>query len=236
MTDMKTDNLIRPLINITRDTLEEAVEILVRAFEDDPIVRYFLSGHERGYHESACKLFRYQCLMYIEMDLPVFGTIVDSRITGVACLSGPEKMERPDSLLEADREFETFMGPDSFGRIKQYMDLHKKHTPKEKHHYLGALGVHPDFQGQGLGRVLLDRVANVCDTHGGSKGIYLETAKPKNVEMYRHFGYNLLATEKLDGIVDKWYMFRPVEITIEGGKVDDPGRNPEGRQETKRRD
>lgn len=183
---------------------------MVQAFEDDPVVRYFLSGHEKDYPEGARKLFGYQCLMYIEMELPVFGTIRNNRITGVAFLSGPEKKNKPDSLLEADKEFEVFMGPDSFGRIKRYMKLNKKHTPKEPHHYLAGLGVHPDFQGQGYARSLLDRISEISEDHGTSTGVYLETAKLKNVEMYEHFGYHLFATEKLDDIVDKWYMFRPV--------------------------
>ena len=208
---MEINTSEKPVISITKDNLEEATEVLTRAFEDDPVVRYFLSGHEKDYPEGVHKLFGYQCLMYIEMELPIFGTVRNNRITGIACLSGPEKKIRPDSLFEADKEFEAFMGPNSFGRIKRYMKLNKKHTPEGLHHYLAGLGIHPDFQGQGFGRLLLDKVHEITESHQTSTGIYLETAKLKNVELYKHFGYNLLATEKLDGIVDKWYMFRPVK-------------------------
>lgn len=199
----------KAIISITRDSLEEATEVLARAFEDDPVIRYFLSGHEEEYQEKLRDIFRYQCLMYIEMKLPIIGTVQNSRITGVTCLSVPEKKDRPDSLDKADKEFEISMGTESFARIKRYSTLNKKHTPEGLHHYLAALGVHPDFQGRGFARILMDRAREISEKHGSSKGIYLETAKLKNVGMYQHFGYNLLATEKLDGIVDLWYMFRP---------------------------
>jgi ribosomal protein S18 acetylase RimI-like enzyme len=211
MSHPKIDYSDNSVISITKENLEEAIKVLTRAFEDDPVVRYFLSGHEKDYPEGDRKLFGYQCLMYIEMGLPIFGTVRNNHITGVACLSGPEKKDRPDSLIKADREFVSFMGPDSLGRIKRYMNLSKKHTTKGLHHYLSGLGVHPDFQGQGFGRLLLDEVYTITESHQTSTGIYLETAKMKNVEMYQHCGYNLLATEKLDGIVDLWYMFRPVK-------------------------
>ena len=204
------NNPDKTVTGISKDTLDESVEVLVRAFEDDPIINYFLSDHESNYMEGARRIFKYQCLMYIEMDLPIFGILQNSRITGIACLSVSENKKRPDSLIEADKEFEEFMGLLSFGRIKRYMSLKKKHTPDELHHYLAALGVHPDFQEQGFGRLLLDEVQRITENHQESTGIFLETAKMKNVEMYRYFGYNLLATEKLDGIVDLWYMFRPV--------------------------
>jgi ribosomal protein S18 acetylase RimI-like enzyme len=203
-----SDNSIK---SITKDTLEEAAEALAAAFQDDPIINYFVSGHTDDYSSKLRGIFRYQCLMYVEMNLPIFGAIQDSRITGIACLSVPEKKERPDSLVEPDKEFEKSMGLESIGRIKRYMKLNKKHTPAEPHHYLAALGVHPDFQGQGYGRLLLDEVHKIAGNHPTSTGIFLETAKMKNVEMYKYFGYNLLATEKLDGIVEKWYMFRPVK-------------------------
>ncbi len=211
MTNTEIDSSDKPIIRIAKDSLEEATEVLARAFDDDPIIRYFLSGHTDDYQEKLREVFRYQCLMYVEMNLPIFGTVEDSRITGIACLSGPEKKDRPDSLIEADKKFEKSMGTESFGRIKRYMNLGKKHTPEKPHHYLAALGVHPDSRDHGYARLLLDRVVEISEKHGTSTGIYLETAKSKNVEMYKHFGYNLLAEEKLDGVVDLWYMFRPVK-------------------------
>ena len=211
MVSMKINNTDRMIITITKDTIDEATEVLSSAFADDPIINYFLSGHTDDYPEKLRGIFRYQCLMYIEMNLPIFGTVQNSRITGIACLSIPEKKERPESLVEVDREFTFSMGPESLERIKRYMNLNKKHTPEGSHHYLAALGVHPDFQEQGFGRLLLDRVREISEKHGTSTGVYLETAKSKNVEMYEYFGYNLLATEKLDGTVNLWYMFRPVK-------------------------
>lgn len=211
MANAKLNNTDKPIISITKDMLEEATEVLARAFEDDPIINYFLSGHTDDYQEKQSEIFRYQCLMYVEMELPIFGTVQDSRVIGIACLSVPEKKERPDSLAKADREFVSLMGPDSIGRIKRYMELKKKHTPEGLHHYLAGLGVHPDYQGQGHARFLLDRVTEISEEHGTSTGIFLETAKLENVEMYKHFGYDLLAKDKLDDIVDLWYMFRPIK-------------------------
>jgi hypothetical protein len=211
MTNTVIDNSDKPIIRITKDSLEEATEVLTRAFEDDPVINYFISSHKDAYPEKLREVFRYQCLMYLEMDLPVFGTVQNSRITGIACLSIPGKKERPDTLVKTDKEFEKSMGPESFDRIKRYINLSKKYTPEGPHHYLAALGIHPDFQGQGYARLLLDRVSEISEKHGTSTGVFLETAKSKNVELYKHFSYNLFAAEKLDGVVDLWYMFRPVK-------------------------
>ena len=206
-----TNDSDKSIINISKDRLEEATDVLAKAFEDDPVINYFLFGHGDDYQEKLRELFRYQCLMYAEMRLPIFGSVKNSEITGIACLSVPDKKKRPDSLIEVDKKFEQSMEQESFDRIKRYMNLNKKHTPSVPHHYLAALGVHPDFQGQGFGRLLLEKVFELSGYHGTSTGVFLETATIENVEMYEHFGYDLLATEKLDGIVDLWYMFKSMK-------------------------
>ncbi|MFC2035076.1 hypothetical protein ACFLUJ_03015 [Chloroflexota bacterium] len=38
--------------------------------------------------------------------------------------------------------------------------------------------------------------------------ICLETTNSVNVPLYDHFGYHLLSKDKLDRIVDIWFMFR----------------------------
>ncbi len=196
------------------DTLEEAADVLTQAFVGDPLIRYLLSGHESMYQEKVRELFHYQCLMYVEMELPIFGAVQDSRITGAACLSVPEEKERPASLVEADKKYNESVGKDSFERVQRFMRLSRKYIPDEPFHYLAALGVHPDYQGEGFGRLLLDEVHAVSEKHPMSSGVYLDTASLKNVEMYEYFGYRQIAQDKLDNIVDIWFMFRPTRKNV----------------------
>jgi ribosomal protein S18 acetylase RimI-like enzyme len=72
---------------------------------------------------------------------------------------------------------------------------------------MATLGVHPDQQGQGHGRALLNTVNGIVDADLDSIGIRLETNNPVNVLFYRHFGYDVVSNERIEPI-DIWCMFR----------------------------
>ena len=89
-----------------------------------------------------------------------------------------------------------------------YQKLQKKYQPSQPYCYLAVLGVSPEFHGTGVARILMDEVHAIDSKDELSTGVYLETAKETNAEMYRHMGYELVAKDRLDGKVDTWYMFR----------------------------
>lgn len=193
-------------IEICRDYLDEAVEALARAFEDDPLMRYCFSGP--AYFDSVREVHRFVCEARLELGWPIIGTVSGKRITGVACVSPPEKRDWPASLAEKYERFQARIGDESAGKMRRLMGLSKKHVPAQSHYYLAALGVRPEWQGKGVGRILLDAVHKMSESHKESTGVYLETATEANVRLYEHFGYRLIARDRLDDAVDLWYLFR----------------------------
>jgi hypothetical protein len=54
---------------------------------------------------------------------------------------------------------------------------------------------------------MLDTIHNIVDEDITSIGIGLDTENPDNIALYQHFGYRLVATENLDGMMI-YIMFR----------------------------
>ncbi len=80
-------------------------------------------------------------------------------------------------------------------------------------YYLDAVGVCPKNQGQGVGRLLLEKAHAICDRDEVSKGVYLFTAQRKNVEIYQHLGYQILA-QRGSPSLEVSHMFRPSKREI----------------------
>jgi predicted N-acetyltransferase YhbS len=53
--------------------------------------------------------------------------------------------------------------------------------------HLGPIGVEPDAQGRGIGRLLMERYCTELDASG--KAGYLETDRPENVVFYQRFEF-----------------------------------------------
>lgn len=61
------------------------------------------------------------------------------------------------------------------------------HYPKTEFIYLWFIGIHPEYQGLGLSRELLQPYFDLADQR--QLPIYLETGEPRNVELYQHLGF-----------------------------------------------
>jgi ribosomal protein S18 acetylase RimI-like enzyme len=70
----------------------------------------------------------------------------------------------------------------------------KKHMGDQAYLYLFFIGVATQYQGQGCGRVLLDEVIRIAEQD--RLPIYLETETEGNVQLYQHFGFQVL--DKVD--------------------------------------
>ncbi|MFF3013340.1 GNAT family N-acetyltransferase [Streptomyces sp. NPDC057939] len=79
-------------------------------------------------------------------------------------------------------------GPDALRRTLRYLEAAETEVPAEAW-TLEFIGVIPAAAGRGWGRLLLDHV--LAGTPG-TAGIFLTTADPANVGLYRHFGFTVL--------------------------------------------
>ena len=65
------------------------------------------------------------------------------------------------------------------------------------------------YQGQGLGRALLDRVHALSRARDDSPGVTLTTEVASNVELYRHVGYEVVGRGTIAPGLDTWGCTRP---------------------------
>jgi ribosomal protein S18 acetylase RimI-like enzyme len=102
------------------------------------------------------------------------------------------------------------VGLGSTMRLFKWMPRWAKHDPSEPHVHFGPFGVNPERQRQGIGSTML---AHFCEHVDGSKAAaYLETDTESNVALYRRFGWEVTAEEKVLG-VPNWFMWRPPAAT-----------------------
>lgn len=77
----------------------------------------------------------------------------------------------------------------------------------EPHWYVAAIGVDPEFQGTGLGSVLMQHGITRADRD--NRPIYLETESESNVGFYQHLGFDVIEEFTPEGLdLPMWLMAR----------------------------
>lgn len=189
--------------------LNEAGQVLSRAFFDDPLMTYILPDEE----SRAAKLdwFMRAGANYGRLYGEVHTT--PESLDGAACWLPPGEGEMsPLRMMRAGLLLAPFkLGLSAFGRFMSVMnhmeELHKRDMP-EDHWYLMLLGVDATKQGQGIGGSIVAPILGRADA--GGLPCYLETMKEINVSFYTKHGFEVVVEDDFpnDG-PHYWTMKRP---------------------------
>jgi ribosomal protein S18 acetylase RimI-like enzyme len=178
---------------------QRAVDILARAFHDDPVMNW-MSPHPDFIHT------------FFSITLPVFLpeglTYIDARGRGAAVWLGPNTRlhwpATPANLCRMAR----VCGARGFYRFARAGLATARFHPSEPHYYLFLLGALPECQGQGIGSALISHVLRKCDDD--ILPAYLENSKRENLAFYRGHGFEVVDEIRFaNGAPPVWLMWRP---------------------------
>ena len=187
--------------------IEEAGEVLGRAFFDDPATIYVLPDEAK--RADPLTWFMTGTTRYGHLYGEVNTTA--AKVEGAAIWLPPEQWEMtPEGTEQAGLgELESIVGPDAYERFTNVFghlgELHERDV-QPRHWYLFFLGVAPPRQGQGVGSALIQPVLARADSEG--LPCYLETFKARNVPFYQRHGFQVVLEDDVPGGPHFWTMKR----------------------------
>jgi ribosomal protein S18 acetylase RimI-like enzyme len=192
---------VRPYID---DKLDQVVEILATAFLNNPLHLVVFGG------AGAEQLQQHRTFFAIALEFLSGGTKVvateDGRVVGFAhWISSPGCRPSSEALGSAAPRLVTELGDEIVSRIITWRRVWGEQDPKTPHSHFGPFAVHPNAQGRGFGRRLMEHYCELVD-EAGEAG-YLETERPENLAIYRKAGFEVAAEREVLGI-PSWFMAR----------------------------
>jgi ribosomal protein S18 acetylase RimI-like enzyme len=166
----------------TPDEMPRVISVIVAAFLTDPPARFAWSAP----HDYLCAMplatreFVGECFRH--------GTAyVSSDFRGAALWLPPGVQPDGESL---GKIFRDTANPQHLEDLLSAFEKMDRSHPTEPHWYLAQIGVDPCSQGQGLGAALMRHALARCDPEKSLA--YLETGNPRNIPLYRHFGFEVI--------------------------------------------
>ena len=204
----KTNTGIK-VIELSKDRLTEAADILVRGFLDNPNFVHLFPG--AGGRARALRHVQRACLRDALHNGRVYAAARGPEMLGVAAWLPPGAFPLPPGRqLRAAPEMIRVLAaaPLSILRLIRFTTGAAKLHPEGPYWYLEAVGVDPPAQGMGVGKKLLEPALARADKDG--LPCYLETMTEQNVAWYRRFGFEVVcaAVAFAPGAPPNWTMLR----------------------------
>ncbi|CAL9568162.1 hypothetical protein SUDANB176_04783 [Streptomyces sp. enrichment culture] len=163
---------------------------LVRAFGDDPMMRWFFPDDVS--REAA--LGRYFATIFTRQY--VRHGVCERTEAAAAFWVPPEAQDKAVPDAGTVQELQNILG-DRAPLFGDAVETAARHTPREPHWSLAVIGADPAARGQGHGAALLRSGLAKADAAG--MPAYLESSKPSNLPFYEHFGFTVREELRLPG-------------------------------------
>jgi GNAT superfamily N-acetyltransferase len=174
---------------LERGEIGAAARLLARAFAADPFIGHFLKGWRRRFAYPAF----FAAALHDMFGLgAVYAAVHAGRLAGVAAWTPPSSGTPSGSTplrARLNLAFLRVLYPRNAPRVLGGFERLQYHHPPVPHWYLAFVGLEPELQGKGIGRVLLAPVLAEADESATT--CYLETPFPATHPFYRSLGFEL---------------------------------------------
>ena len=206
------DGILEPMLRavpLPADRLDEVIDVFSDAFHDYPVMRWVV-GPDGDVAARVRRLIALFVTRRLMRGGPMLGVFSGERLAGAAILTLPVEPEPPAGITALAEDAWRELGEGARMRYQRYAEVTAPFfTGVGSHHHLNMIGVRRSYAGQGFARPLLDAVQDLCIADPTSAGVSLTTERDRNVELYQHFGYAVIAHEPVDDGLETWGLVRP---------------------------
>lgn len=178
---------------VKKEDLDRLADVAADAYQDYPLHNWFTGGK---YDKKASKLIMQISLKTMTEDAVIYADSEEMNGFAVWLPIGFTGSKTLPFLLNGGLELILHSGPGIIGRLLTYetyaMNLKKGFTDNYDW-YLYNLSIKKDAQGKGIASKLLRPMLTFCDDE--KMVAYLETNKASNVDLYKHYNFELMKEE-----------------------------------------
>jgi GNAT superfamily N-acetyltransferase len=196
------------VLPVPRDRVGEAVSVLCDAFHDYPVMRYVLADSGADFERHHLALSGLFVSARAERGHPILMIEEDGHAVAVVTITPPGDRELPPAFVARRDALWRDLGPGAKERYERLGEVWNTFTSPEPQYHVNMIGVRRTHQGRGLARPLLEAAHAMSLRDPASKGVSLTTEDPKNVALYKHFGYRVVGHARVADALETWGFFR----------------------------
>lgn len=191
--------------SVLREEIGQVAPLFQVAFRDDPGLQQICNHPKNGYEHRLGVWFGAILKMQMANQQPILGIKVNDMYVACAMLTTPHAKLRASTLIHWTWIVISQAGFRCFWQTIRHIMKIAPYQPKYGHYRLEFIAVHPDYQGKGYGRMLLDKIHQISQSDTHSQGVWLETTLPQNIGLYVHVDYviekRLMMTDDVEAVI-----------------------------------
>jgi len=198
------------LVRLDERNSRQARSLLYHSYRNEPTFRYLLNAERPGYRQRIRATIRELIFLHFERGETVLGVLdkASQRLLGVVFVSDVGLKMDISQQLRWRLKMTLTAGFEATRRFISYYNDVQSSLPDKHHRLVSLIGIHPEFQKRGLGRMLMEAVHELTEKDHESIGLFLDTGNTRYLSFYESLGYRSFAELPL-GELTETVLFRP---------------------------
>ena len=194
------------VVPLQQQDAPDVADVLSEAFFDYPVMRFVL-GTAGNYDERLPDLVAVFVAARALRNDPMFGVRDGTRLIAAMTMSNPAEPSHPD--FDTMREAAWLrLGHGVEQRYAQCVATWESLASNKPQLHVNMIGVRAAYQGRGFARRMLAEAHRLCEESEVAEGVSLTTEQARNVDFYRHHGYEVIGHAQIAEGVSTWSFFR----------------------------
>ena len=196
------------IMYLQENLIEEATKLLVDTFQQETFTSHVYNFSKKNTKNLFYRASLLKAKLYLKAGHDIVVALKGDCIVGIAIMKNDSKLPFKQTAKILFPTVVSLIPLITKIHFRRVLSIAKamKHTQTIKKTYitLEALAVDANYQGQGIAKMLLNRVHEISENE--YSGVYLFTADKRNQQIYEHFGYNTIEECK-GGELTVYHMF-----------------------------
>ncbi|RUO70533.1 GNAT family N-acetyltransferase [Pseudidiomarina salinarum] len=204
---------------LVAEELKLAASLLYQAYHDDPLLMDLFQADKADYEKRLRAAIREELNAFWEAEQPMIGIFDEDSLVGVACLTRPGKSFGPGKywhwrlkMLLTAGYVSTRQLIEKEALIQEAMTQQLANGAGEQHyHMLAFIAVHPRYQQNGWGHLLIGAAEQVLDDDSDSAGIAVYITQAKYLALFGQHNYRKVTDLQVGGVAGELLFYPHTE-------------------------
>lgn len=188
------------IIHADEGLIEETVEVMFDAFQQEAITQYMYNLSDEKVKKARYRAAVAKVRSHIKAGHKILLAIENNNVIGGLIFRGDVEIPLGKKIKVYLPEISGFISAFKGISLKKALAIMKlfrlPKTIKKPYYTLEAVGVRSDYQGKGIGKLLLNKLYEILEKDSKASGIYLFTGDKKNQSIYERIGYETVEVKQ----------------------------------------
>ncbi len=175
------------VVPVNQSNMPQAQSIFFHAYQNNPLLRYFLNATRNGFEQRLRGFIRAQLVSHYHGNNRALAIADGQRLVGAVMIN---KTTKPDDLSWSWRlAMYSVAGVYYTEQLRSYYQDIAKATAEANYHWLSLVGLHPDYQHQGYGQILMNAAVEDCHADEDFPGLCIDACNKEQQHFFASLGY-----------------------------------------------